>query len=55
MNYLTPKQKQDLAEIANNHPNLQCVQCALAINKYLRLETIILYQVEDKKLAFDFF
>ncbi|WP_026794139.1 MULTISPECIES: papain fold toxin domain-containing protein [Planktothrix] len=40
MNYLTPKQKQDLAEIANNHPNLQCVQCALAIKKYLQLAEI---------------
>lgn len=29
MNYLTVKQRQDLAKIANSYPNLQCVQCAL--------------------------
>lgn len=37
MNYLTVKQRQDLAKIANSYPNLQCVQCAFAIKNYLQL------------------
>ena len=37
MKYLTLKQKQYLAEIANSYANLQCVQCAVAIKKYLQL------------------
>ncbi len=40
MNYLTVKQRQDLAKIANSYPNLQCVQCAFAIKNYLQREEI---------------
>lgn len=40
MNYLTATQRQDLAKIANSYPNLQCVECALAIKNYLQLEGI---------------
>ncbi|MDB9452841.1 papain fold toxin domain-containing protein [Dolichospermum circinale] len=40
MKYLTLKQKQDLVEIADSYPNLQCVQCALAIKNYLQLARI---------------
>lgn len=40
MNYLTVKQRQDLTDIANSYPNLQCVQCALVIKNYLQLAGI---------------
>ena len=40
MKYLTLKQKQDLAKIADSYANLQCVQCPLAIKNYLQLAGI---------------
>lgn len=40
MKYLTQKQRQELAGIASSYPNLQCVQCALAIKEYLKLAGI---------------
>ncbi len=43
MKYLTQKQRQELAEIASSYPNLQCVQCALAIKEYLKLARISNY------------
>ena len=38
--YLTIEQKQELAEIIKSYPNLQCVECALAIKNYLKLAGI---------------
>lgn len=40
MKYLTETQRQELATIAKNYPNLQCVECASAIKSYLKLAGI---------------
>ncbi|MCW6038668.1 hypothetical protein K4A83_20670 [Spirulina subsalsa FACHB-351] len=36
MKHLTSKQRNKLAQIASSYPNLYCVECALALKKYLK-------------------